>query len=82
MGTSLDNPIERTGFKVTALVLSKLRRTDIREELQRLESLPRPQAWARIGMVMSGLFALAILAAGFGWAGLAVYFVAMVLVFR
>ena len=59
MGTSLDNPIERTGFKVTALVLSKLRRRDINAEYQRLTGLTRAQAWLQVGAVMAGLFLLA-----------------------
>ena len=82
MGTSLDNPIERTGFKVTALVLSKLRRSDIDAEYKRLAGATRPEAWLQVGAVMVGLFALACIAAYFGWIGLAVYFAAIVLIFR
>jgi hypothetical protein len=82
MGTSLDNPIERTGFKVTALVLSKLRRRDINAEYQRLTGLTRGQAWLQVGAVMAGLFLFACIAALFGWIGLAIYFVAILLIFR
>lgn len=82
MGTPLDNPLERTGFKVTALVLSKLRRTDIREEFKRLEGLSRGQSWMVVGGVLAGLFGLALVAASFGWIGLAVYFLTIVLIFR
>ena len=82
MGTSLDNPLERTGFKVTALVLSKLRQTEIGAEFRRLQDLSRPRAWAHMGAVIEGLFALALLASAFGWIGLAVYFIAVVLIFR
>lgn len=82
MGTSLENPIERTGFKVTALVLSKLRRRDINAEYQRLTGLTRTEAWVQIGAVLGGLFVLACIAALFGWIGLAVYFGAILLIFR
>ena len=82
MGTSLDNPIERTGFKVTALVLSKLRRSDINAEYQRLTGLTRAQAWLQVGGVLAGLFLIACIAALFGWIGLAVYFAAVLVIFR
>ena len=82
MGTPIDNSLQRTGFKVTALVLSKLRRTDIRDEFRRLEGASRLQGWAAVAAVMAGLFALALAAASFGWIGLAVYFLAVVLIFR
>lgn len=82
MGTSLENPIERTGYKVTALVLSKLRRRDIGAEYQRLTGLSRAEAWLQIGAVLGGLFLLACIAALFGWFGLAIYFAAILLIFR
>jgi len=82
MGTPIENPLQRTGVKVTALVLSKLRRTDIRDEFQRLEGVSRLRALASVVAVLAGLFALALVAASFGWIGLAVYFLAIVLIFR
>lgn len=82
MGTSLENPIERTGFKVTALVLSKLRGRDINAEYQRLSGLARGQAWLQVGAVLGALFVLACIAAVFGWVGLALYFAAILLIFR
>jgi len=82
MGTPVENALERTGLKVTALVLSKLRRRDIREEYQRLESLSRGQALMTVAVVLGGLFVLALIAASAGWIGLAVYFAAVVLIFR
>ena len=78
----MHNSVERTGLKVTALVLSRLRRSDIRDELARLEAAPKSRAWAEIALVVGALFALALLAAFFGWPGLAVYFIAILLIFR
>ncbi|MGR3512606.1 MAG: hypothetical protein ACU0GG_07555 [Paracoccaceae bacterium] len=82
MGTPVENTLARTGLKVTALVLAKLRRRDIRDEFRHLESLPRGQAWMTVGAVLVGLFVLALIAASAGWIGLAVYFAAVVLIFR
>jgi hypothetical protein len=82
MGTSLDKSLEQTGHRVAALVLAKLRRTDIRTELDRLDGLSRGQARLQVGGVVAALFALSLLAAAFGWIGLAIYFVAVVAIFR
>ncbi|MEM9844047.1 MAG: hypothetical protein AAF965_04555 [Pseudomonadota bacterium] len=82
MGTSIENSLERTGFKVTALVLSRLRRSDISAEYARLGELPRTQAWGHVAAVLATLFVAALIAASFGWIGLAVYFGAALLIFR
>lgn len=84
MGTSqhIGNTLERTGYRVTALVLSRLQGGDIRETLDRLESLPKPQARVRIGTVFGTLLSLALVAASFGWVGLGAYFAAVLLLFR
>ena len=84
MGTSqqFSTTLERTGYRVTALVLSRLQGGDIREALDRLEDLPKSQARLRIGAVFAGLLALALIAASFGWIGLGVYFAAILLIFR
>lgn len=82
MVVQLDNPIERTGFKVAALVFSKLRRREIGAEYERLHSMSRKQARLQVGGVLLGLFLLALLAASMGWIGLAVYFAAVALIFR
>ncbi|MEM7752400.1 MAG: hypothetical protein AAF230_03245 [Pseudomonadota bacterium] len=82
MGEPLENPIERTGFKVAALVLSKLRRREIGAEYQRLQTLTRGQARLQVSGVLLGLFLTTLLAASFGWIGLAVYFLGVVLIFR
>ena len=82
MGTSVRHPLARSGYRVTALVLSRIKRQDIRTAMSELEAMSRPRAYLRIFAVIAGLFALALLAASFGWPGLAVYFVAIVLIFR
>ncbi|WP_299674858.1 hypothetical protein [uncultured Roseobacter sp.] len=74
--------LQKLLFRVTALVISRLRRKDIREVLERLETLPRQRAYAEVGGVLLALFLLALLAASFGIWGLFAYFAAIVIFFR
>lgn len=74
--------IGRLLTRVAALVISRLRGADLRRELNRLEALSKPRAFAEIGGVIGALFALALLAASFGVWGLLAYFAAVLVLFR
>ncbi|MEM6385248.1 MAG: hypothetical protein AAF718_03325 [Pseudomonadota bacterium] len=82
MGTSIDTPFKQSGLKVAALVLSKLKRQSLADEYERLRSAPRSKAMLTVAAVLAGLFCIALIAASFGWIGLALYFGGVVLLFR
>lgn len=74
--------IETACFRISAHVVSRLLRGDIRTEVRRLEAQPKTRSYIEVAAVFVGLFGLAILAAGFGVWGLCVYFAAILVVFR
>ncbi len=69
--------------RVTAFVLSRfVPDADMAQLDAWLASLPTARRWAITGSVLGVLLILALIAAAFGPLGLAVYFVAIVLIFR
>lgn len=70
-----------TALKITALVKSRILRRDLRDEMTHLEELPPQQQWLQVSLVLATLLVLALLAASFGWMGLALYFAGVVLLF-
>ncbi|MEM9754880.1 MAG: hypothetical protein AAF914_02745 [Pseudomonadota bacterium] len=62
----------------TAVIAGVARRTGFHEIEARLLRLPDGQAAAIVSATLAFLLVLAIVAAQFGWVGLAVYFVAII----
>lgn len=74
--------VERLCFRVTALVTSRLLSRDLRASVTRLQGLPKRRSYAEAAVVLGGLLGLALIAASFGWPGLLIYFVMIVMLFR
>lgn len=81
-GSSSKATLGKLLFRVTALVVARLRGDDLRVVLKRLETEPRTLAIAKVAAVVAGLFILALLAASFGVWGLLCYFAAVLILFR
>lgn len=80
---SLTSKLMQHAHRVTALVLSTLWPGRSLVDVDRwMSDLPAPKRRMCIIAVVGGLFALALLAASFGPVGLAVYFIAIVLLVR
>lgn len=71
----------QTVFRITAYVSAKLRRRDLRAEVDRLETQPRTQSWGETALTLAMFLVLAIIAASFGWVGLSLYFLAALVLF-
>ena len=65
--------LEKIFMLITAHLLSKLLRRDLRNELQRLDQQKKIRTFVEITLSIVGIFAAAFIAASFGWIGLAVY---------
>lgn len=74
--------LSKAAERVAALVMSKLRGTDIHSEVARLGALPRSRARLEIGGVFAAIIGLAVLAASLGWVALAAYFVLILYIGR
>ena len=73
--------VRQTAFRITAYVRAKMLQRDLRAEIDRIEQQPRIKSYVETTATMTVLFALAILASSFGWIGLGVYFLAILIVF-
>ncbi len=71
----------KTGFRVTAYVTARILQRDLHDEVARMETQPRGKSYWEMAVLLGVLFALAVLAASFGWIGLALYFAAALLLF-
>jgi len=71
----------KSAFRVTAYVFARTFRRDLRMETDRFEQQPRAKSYLETGATLMALFGLSILAASFGWIGLALYFVAVLILF-
>ena len=65
--------LQRMFLLITAHLLSRVLRRDLRAELQRLNQQTKFRTFVEITMSMVGVFAAAFIAASFGWIGLALY---------
>ena len=74
--------LERTCFRVVALVLARLLGRDIRSEFERLNTQVKSRSYAESGVVLGGLMGLAVLATALGFWALCLLFVAMFFLFR
>lgn len=68
-------------MNITAYVMSRVFRRDLYDEVARLKSQDRMKSYFELGCVMAVLFGLAILAASFGWVGLGLYFLGVLVLF-
>lgn len=71
----------RSVFRITAYVGARILRRDMRSEVDRLERQPRAKSYLEAGATLTVLFGLSVLAASFGWIGLALYFAAVLILF-
>ncbi|KQI71871.1 hypothetical protein AN191_10485 [Loktanella sp. 5RATIMAR09] len=71
----------KTGFRVTAYVTARILQRDLHDEVARLETQSRAKSYREMAALLGVLFALAVIAASFGWIGLALYFAAVLLLF-
>jgi hypothetical protein len=69
----------KTAFRITAYVNARVFRRDLHAEVDRIEDQPRSKSYTETGLTMSVLLALALTAASFGWIGLCVYFLALLI---
>ena len=70
-----------TAFRITAYVIATILRRDLRVELDRIEQQPRSKSFFEVVAIATVIFALAIFASSFGWIGLGLYFLAILILF-
>lgn len=74
--------IEKACSQVFAHAVSRLRRTDINQELDRLENLPKGRRHLEITGFLCALFGLSVIAASLGWIAFGVFFLGALILFR
>jgi len=73
--------LQKILFLVTAYVSSRIMRRDLREELARLDQQNKLRTSIEITLTITAIFTAALIAAGFGWMGLMLYFLIAVILF-
>ena len=73
--------LQKIFMLITAHLLSKLLRRDLRDELQRLDQQKKIRTFVEITLSIVGIFAAAFIAASFGWIGLALYLLSAAILF-
>lgn len=71
----------KTAFRITALVNARAFRRDFRAELDRVQQQPRARSYAETALTLGVLLALALVAASFGWIGMCLYFLGILILF-
>jgi len=74
--------LQRIFLLITAHIFSRILRRDLRAELQRLNQQKKFRTFVEMTMVMVGIFVAAFIAAGYGWIGLASYFLFAAVLFH
>ena len=78
---SLIDTVRQTAFRITAYVSAKILQRDLRAEVERIAQQPRSKSYVETASVMALFLAFSILAASFGWIGLGLYFLAVLILF-
>ena len=73
--------LQKMFLMITAHLFSKALRRDLHDELQRLNQQKKFRTFVEITVSVVGIFAAALLAASFGWIGLALYFLSAAILF-
>ena len=73
--------LQKIFLMITAHLFSKALRRDLHDELQRLNQQKKFRTFVEITVSVVGIFAAALLAASFGWIGLALYFLSAAILF-
>jgi len=73
--------LQRMILLITAHLLARVLRRDLRAELQRLNQQTKFRTFVEMTTSMVGIFAAAFIAASFGWIGLALYFMFAAILF-
>ena len=73
--------LQKIVLLVTAHVFSRVMNRDLRDELARLDRQKKLRTLVEIALTMIAIFIAALIAASFGWVGLALYFLFAAILF-
>ena len=73
--------LQKIFLLVTAHLFSRVMRRDLRDELARLDRQNKLRTLVEIALTMIAIFIAALIAASFGWVGLALYFLFAAILF-
>ncbi len=68
-------------FQTVAYTCARILRRDYRSEIDRLEQQSRARSYLETLVTFGVLFGLAVVAASYGWIGMLVYFLAVLVLF-